>query len=72
VVYEGGGPKPLLGRFAGFDGACLRSTGQVTIEHRGTDDVTTDTATAPALWEPMYFGKNPSPESGSDGSYDVT
>jgi hypothetical protein len=54
------GPKRMLAHLTGFDGAYLRFTGQVTIEHRDTDGTTIDTATAPGLWELMYFGKNTS------------
>ncbi|WP_210590574.1 hydroxyneurosporene dehydrogenase [Streptomyces sp. GESEQ-35] len=53
------GPKRLLATVAGFDGAYLRFTGQVSVEHLtpGADPERLD---APALWELMYFGKNPS------------
>ncbi|MCW2755300.1 MAG: hypothetical protein JWQ32_2711 [Marmoricola sp.] len=50
------GPKRLLARLVGFDGAYMRFTGQVTVEHlRGQG--APETVTAPALWELMYFGK---------------
>jgi hypothetical protein len=50
------GPKRVLARIAGFDGAYMRFTGQVTVERTGSDPVP-ETVTAPALWELMYFGK---------------
>jgi len=50
------GPKRVLARLAGFDGAYMRFTGQVTVERTGSDPVP-ETVTAPALWELMYFGK---------------
>jgi hypothetical protein len=45
-----------LARLDGFDGAYMRFTGQVTVEHIGVD-TTPETVTAPGLWELMYFGK---------------
>ena len=52
------GLKHLLARLAGFDGAYMRFTGQVTVERIGSDDdPRTESVTAPALWELMYFGK---------------
>jgi hypothetical protein len=50
------GPKRVLAQIAGFDGAYMRFTGQVTVERIGSDSVP-ETVTAPALWELMYFGK---------------
>jgi hypothetical protein len=50
------GPKRVLAQIAGFDGAYMRFTGQVTVERIGSDPVA-ETVTAPALWELMYFGK---------------
>jgi hypothetical protein len=54
------GPKRLLARLAGFDGAYHRFTGEITVERfqgtGGSEPV--ETATAPGLWELMYFGKN--------------
>jgi hypothetical protein len=50
------GLKRVLARIAGFDGAYMRFTGQVTVERIGSDPVP-ETVTAPALWELMYFGK---------------
>lgn len=51
------GPKRILAQLAGFNGAYLRFTGQVTVE-RLTHDEDGDSASAPALWELMYFGKH--------------
>jgi hypothetical protein len=50
------GAKRVLARIAGFDGAYMRFTGQVTVERIGSEPVP-ETVTAPALWELMYFGK---------------
>ena len=50
------GPKHILARLARFDGAYLRFTGQVMVEHV-TGDGNREAVTAPALWELMYFGK---------------
>jgi hypothetical protein len=52
------GRKRALARIAGFDGAYMRFTGQVTVERIGRDPVP-ETVTAPALWELMHFGKSP-------------
>ena len=46
----------VLARIAGFDGAYMRFTGQVTVECIGAD-AAPEAVTAPALWELMYFGK---------------
>ncbi|MEV7342137.1 lipocalin-like domain-containing protein [Streptomyces sp. NPDC093544] len=51
------GPKRLLARLAGFNGAYMRFTGQVTVEHF-TNGEAVDSVSAPALWELMYFGKH--------------
>lgn len=49
------GPVRALAHLTGFDGAYLRFTGQVDVEFRaGQRDATT--ASAPGLWELMYFG----------------
>lgn len=50
------GARRILARIAGFDGAYMRFTGQVTIECTG-GDADPENVTAPALWELMYFGK---------------
>jgi hypothetical protein len=55
------GPKRLLAQLAGFDGAYMRFTGEVTVEHISSDaDPASESVTAPALWELMYFGKTTS------------
>jgi hypothetical protein len=51
------GRKRVLAKIAGFNGAYLRFTGQVTIE-RLTPGADGDSVSAPALWELMYFGKH--------------
>jgi hypothetical protein len=53
------GPKRALAQLAGFNGAYLRFTGQVTVE-RLTPETGIESVGAPALWELMYFGRNPS------------
>jgi hypothetical protein len=50
------GPKLVLAKLARFDGAYMRFTGTVTVEHIAQDG-SPETTTAPALWELMYFGK---------------
>ncbi len=54
------GPKRLLARLVGFDGAYHRFTGQITVEHfpGNGESEPIETVTAPGLWELMYFGKN--------------
>ena len=54
------GIKHVLAQIAGFDGAYMRFTGQVTVE-RISPDAAPETVTAPALWELMYFGKTSRP-----------
>jgi hypothetical protein len=51
------GPKRILATVAGFNGAYLRFTGQVTVE-RLTPGQDGGSVSAPALWELMYFGKH--------------
>lgn len=51
------GPKLILAKLAGFNGAYLRFTGQVIVE-RLTHGEDPDSVSAPALWELMYFGKH--------------
>jgi len=48
------GPKHVLAKLARFDGAYMRFTGRVTVEHLTGGP---EPASAPALWELMYFGK---------------
>jgi hypothetical protein len=50
------GPKHVLAKLARFDGAYMRFTGTVTVEHNSASGPA-ETVTAPALWELMYFGK---------------
>jgi hypothetical protein len=50
------GPKHVLAKLAGFDGAYMRFTGHVTVEHIASN-ADPETVTASALWELMYFGK---------------
>lgn len=51
-------PKPLgiLAKWIGFDGGYLRFEGTATIEKMAGGEVI-ETASAPAVWELMYFGK---------------
>jgi hypothetical protein len=51
------GPKRALAKLAGFNGAYLRFTGQVTVESL-TPGADANSVSAPALWELMYFGKH--------------
>ena len=50
------GPKKVAARLVGFDGAYLRFTGELRIEHRRSDAVV-DSYTDSAIWELMYLGK---------------
>ena len=50
------GPKKAAARLAGFDGAYLRFTGELRIDHY-TGEQLVDSQTDDALWELMYFGK---------------
>jgi hypothetical protein len=50
------GPKKAAAKLAGFDGAYLRFTGELRIEHY-TGEQLVDSHTDDALWELMYFGK---------------
>jgi hypothetical protein len=50
------GPLRVLAQLTGFDGAYLRFTGQVTVEHLSAAGAA-ESVTAPGLWELMYFGK---------------
>src|SRR3989449_3384948 len=49
------GPKKLAARLLGFDGAYLRFTGELRIEHYRGDELL-DGHADEALWELMYFG----------------
>lgn len=50
------GPRKAAARLAGFDGAYLRFTGELRIEHFKGEQLV-DSHTDDALWELMYFGK---------------
>ena len=56
-------PKPLslLARLIGFDGGYHRFEGTATVE-RLENSHPTETTTAPAVWELMYFGKSSADE----------
>ncbi|WP_349428894.1 hydroxyneurosporene dehydrogenase [Microbacterium sp. LWS13-1.2] len=49
------GPKKLAAKIARFDGAYLRFSGAVTVEHYRRGDLV-DTANDDGVWELMYFG----------------
>jgi hypothetical protein len=53
------GVEPGIPIGLGFDGAYMRFTGQVTVEHLSAVGGARS-VTAPGLWELMYFGKTPS------------
>jgi hypothetical protein len=57
------GLKKLAARLIGFDGAYLRFTGELRIEHRRGGDLV-DSHTDAALWELMYLGKTRPSHSG--------
>jgi hypothetical protein len=50
------GPKKVAAKLMGFDGAYLRFTGELRIEHRHSDAIV-DSDTDSAIWELMYLGK---------------
>jgi predicted secreted hydrolase len=50
------GPKRVAAKLAGFDGAYLRFTGELRIEHRHAETLV-DSYTDTAIWELMYLGK---------------
>jgi len=50
------GPKKVAARLAGFDGAYLRFTGELRIEHRRGETLV-ESHTDSAIWELMYLGK---------------
>jgi hypothetical protein len=56
LIDELHGPKKLAARLVRFDGAYVRFTGELRIEHRHADAVV-DSYTDPAIWELMYLGK---------------
>jgi len=55
LIDEVSGPKRVLARLAHFDGAYLRFTGVVQLEHL-VDDRTAEDVSDPGIWELMYFG----------------
>ncbi|HVW44913.1 MAG TPA: lipocalin-like domain-containing protein [Amycolatopsis sp.] len=56
LINEIDGPKRLAAKIAGFDGAYLRFTGELRIEHHHADKIV-DSHTDSAIWELMYLGK---------------
>lgn len=52
------GVKKFLAKLVGFDGCYLRFSGTVTLTHREHGEVV-DEFTEPAIWELMFFGKDP-------------
>jgi hypothetical protein len=50
------GPKKIAAKLIRFDGAYLRFTGEIRIEHRRAGEVV-DSYTDSAIWELMYLGK---------------
>ena len=56
-VDEMHGPKKLAAKLVGFDGAYLRFTGEVRVEHYQGEELV-ESHTDDALWELMYFGKS--------------
>jgi hypothetical protein len=56
LIDELGGFKKVAARLIGFDGAYLRFTGELRIEHQRGDDIV-GSYTDSALWELMYLGK---------------
>jgi predicted secreted hydrolase len=56
LIDELHGPKKVAARLIRFDGAYLRFTGELRIEHRHGDAVV-DSYADPAIWELMYLGK---------------
>jgi hypothetical protein len=56
LIDELHGAKKVAARLIRFDGAYLRFTGELRIEHRRADTVV-DSYTDSAIWELMYLGK---------------
>jgi hypothetical protein len=50
------GPKKIAAKLIGFDGAYLRFSGELRVEHYQGEQLT-ESHTDDALWELMYFGK---------------
>jgi hypothetical protein len=55
LITQVGGLKHLLARLARFDGAYLRFTGNVQLEHFVNGESVEDVCD-PGIWEVMYFG----------------
>jgi hypothetical protein len=56
LIDELHGPKKVAARLIRFDGAYLRFTGELRIEHQRADTVV-DSYADSAIWELMYLGK---------------
>jgi hypothetical protein len=56
LIDELHGPKKVAAKLIRFDGAYLRFTGELRIEHRHADTVV-DSYTDSAIWELMYLGR---------------
>jgi hypothetical protein len=56
LINEINGLKKLAARIVGFDGAYLRFTGELRIEHHHAGTIV-DSHTDSAIWELMYLGK---------------
>jgi hypothetical protein len=59
LINEISGLKHVLARLKGFDGAYLRFTGTVQLEHFVNGDKIEDVSDH-GIWELMYFGRTPS------------
>jgi hypothetical protein len=56
LVDELGGVKKVAAKLVRFDGAYLRFTGELRVEHRHAGTIV-DSCTDSAIWELMYLGK---------------
>jgi hypothetical protein len=56
LIDELDGLKKVAAKLVRFDGAFLRFTGELRIEHQHAGKVI-DSYTDPAIWELMYLGK---------------
>jgi hypothetical protein len=66
LIDELHGPKKVAARLIRFDGAYLRFTGELRIEHRRADMVV-DSYADSAIWELMYLGKTHSKQLAQQG-----
>ena len=57
LINELDGLKKMAAKLARFDGAYLRFTGELRIEHQHAGTIV-DSYTNAAIWELMYLGKN--------------